>query len=59
MQKEYGEKIRGILKGTICEIGCYSSIQLSNESCKLNLSLRNFHHFEGETQISGFSYDFA
>ena len=50
-------KIQEILKGKVCNIGCMSSIQLENDACALNLNLRDLHRFEGEVQISGFSYE--
>jgi len=49
--------IQGILIGSVCEFDSFDPIKLSNDRCKLNINLRDLHRFEGEVQISGFSYE--
>lgn len=57
MEQNKNIKIQEILNGILCEFNSLSNIQVSNDHCKLNLSLRDLHRFEGEVQISGFSYE--
>jgi hypothetical protein len=55
--REFNDKIiQGISNGSFCDPNLIEKIHLSNDRIHLKLHLCHLHHFEGQVQISGFSY---
>ena len=57
MERINREKIDEMLSGKSCEVNESLGIVVKNDRCKLTLYLRELYRFEGEVQISSFSYE--